>query len=72
MIIVLIILLVVLLPFCPTWIGVHNIEQQTWSICHTPLWKVIAHRIMVKNSREMVQILNYKQVAEMYKHRIKE
>ena len=72
MVIVFIVLLTVLLPFCPTWIGVHNIERQTWSICHAPLWKVIAHRIMVKNSHEMVQILNYKQVAEMYKHRIKE
>lgn len=72
MTIILTILLVVLLPFCPTWIGIYNVERQTWSICHIPLWKVIAHRIIIKNSREIMQILNYRQVAEMYKHRIKE
>lgn len=72
MTIILIILLAILLPFCPVWIGVHNVERQTWSICHVSLWKVIAHKMMVKNSRETIQILNYKQVAEMYKHRIKE
>jgi len=69
---ILIALFISLLPFCPVWISIRDAITHNWSIRHVSLWVVILYRIKVKNSREKLQILSYRQVIEMYNHRIKE
>lgn len=68
---ILIALFIILLPFCPLWAGCSN-EKGNVDILHIHLWSFVLHRLFAKNSREKLQVLSYRQVIEMYNHRIKE
>lgn len=68
---ILIALFIILLPFCPLWAGCRN-EKGNVDILHIHLWSFVLHRLFAKNSREKLQVLSYRQVIEMYNHRIKE
>lgn len=63
-------LFIILLPFCPLWAGCYN-EKGNVDILHIHLWAFVLHRLFAKNSRQKLQILSYKQVIEMYDHRIR-
>lgn len=69
---ILIIIFIILLPFCPIWINIRDAITHDWSIRHVSLWIVILYRIKVKNSYEKLHVLKYKTVKELYKNHITE
>ena len=57
----------VLLPFCPLWVGVYKPEIDTMVIYHSTLYEFIFYNVKLKKEGEQVKILSYSFVKEKYK-----
>ena len=57
----------VLLPFCPLWVGVYRPDVNTTFIYHSTLYEFIFYNVKLKKEGEKVKILSYSFVAKKYK-----
>ena len=57
----------VLLPFCPLWVGVYRPNVNTTFIYHTTLYEFIFYKVKLKKEGEKIKILSYSFVAKKYK-----
>lgn len=57
----------VLLPFCPLWVGVYRPDADTTFIYHSTLYEFIFYNVKLKKEGEKVKILSYSFVAKKYK-----
>lgn len=57
----------VLLPFCPLWVGVYRPNVNTTFIYHASLYEFIFYNVKLKKEGEKVKILSYSFVAKKYK-----
>lgn len=64
---ILLTIFLVLLPFCPLWVGVYNPEIDTMRIYHSTLYEFIFYNVKLKKNGEQVKILSYSFVMKKYK-----
>lgn len=57
----------VLLPFCPLWVGVYRPEENTMFIYHSTLYEFMFYNVKLKKEGEKVKIFSYSFVAKKYK-----
>lgn len=57
----------VLLPFCPLWVGVYRPKEDTTFIYHSTLYEFIFYNVKLKKEGEKVKIFSYSFVAKKYK-----